>query len=238
MRLLGMDMIIPEVYVLSKEDNLYSNMSVADKYDILEEMRITLDYLYANNRPIYEKCRSLCRPTTWEALEDAWKLWYPAPQNTGSWGGAHDMTYTLDERSPYYDCLQNLFIQCTYDEHGSPNFDKVTYPDSIVDISDLYDAMPIEHLIKRGGSRNSLQEIAQDRMAIKLESAVRIWAQKNKVEYDRYCCFYKWRNENDLVPHEDTNCRTMRLVFRPAHKAFTHRGGISNAKNIKSHFSI
>lgn len=46
-----------------------------------------------------------------------------------------------------------------------------------------------------------------------------------------------WRNEHDLVPHEDTNCRTIRLVYRPAHEAFDHRRGIANAKNIKKHFN-
>ncbi|MDE6478799.1 MAG: hypothetical protein K2L45_00905 [Muribaculaceae bacterium] len=28
----------------------------------------------------------------------------------------------------------------------------------------------------------------------------------------------------------------MRLVYRPAHTAFKHRGGVANALNIKSHF--
>jgi hypothetical protein len=28
----------------------------------------------------------------------------------------------------------------------------------------------------------------------------------------------------------------MRLVYRPAHQAFKHRGGVANAINIKRHF--
>ncbi len=39
-----------------------------------------------------------------------------------------------------------------------------------------------------------------------------------------------------LVKGSDTDCRTMRLVYRPAHTAFKHRGGVANAINIKSHF--
>ncbi|MDE6380850.1 MAG: hypothetical protein K2L11_10280 [Muribaculaceae bacterium] len=29
----------------------------------------------------------------------------------------------------------------------------------------------------------------------------------------------------------------MRLVYRPAHLAFKHRGGVANAINIKTHFN-
>lgn len=47
---------------------------------------------------------------------------------------------------------------------------------------------------------------------------------------------YRWRDSNDLVPHEDTDCKKIRLVYRPAHEAFKHRGGIANAKNIIMHF--
>ncbi len=232
-------MLFSENFIIIKEKQLYTRRQVHDKYVILEEIRFVLDNLYEKDRAKYERCKSIIKPNTWDALEDAWKLWNPAPKNTGSWGGVRNMTFTLDGRSPYFtDCLRNHFIQCTYDEHGSPNFDKVTYPGSIVDISDLYDTMTIEQLVKRGGSRNSLQEIAQDRMSIKLENVVRAWAERNRVPYDSYDSFYKWRDENDLVPHEDTNCETMRLVYRPAHKAFTHRGGISNAKNIKNHFCL
>lgn len=232
-------MLFSEKYILTREELLYARHRISDKYSILEEIRLVLDNLYEIDRAKYERCKSIVKPNTWDALEDAWKLWNPAPKNTGSWGGVRNMTFTLDKRSSYFiDCMRKNFIQCTYDEHGSPNFDKVTYPGSIVDISDLYDVMSIEQIVKRGGSRNSLQEIAQDRISYRLESVVRMWAWKNRVPYDIYESFYKWRDENDLVPHEDTNCRTMRLVYRPAHKAFTHRGGISNVKNIKNHFSL
>ena len=86
---------------------------------------------------------------------------------------------------------------------------------------------------KRGGSPNSLQEIAQDRMIPTLKPSIEAWAKSNGRESD----FWQWRDSLNLVPHEDTDCRTMRLVYRPAHTAFKHRGGVANALNIKSHFS-
>ena len=59
--------------------------------------------------------------------------------------------------------------------------------------------------------------LTESRMAEQLETVLREWAKRNHVEYDAYTCFYQWRDENNLVPHEETDCRTMRLVFRPAH---------------------
>ena len=108
----------------------------------------------------------------------------------------------------------------------------MTFPGSIVDISDLYDNLSADNIQKRVGSRYSLQEIAQNRMIPALKPAIEAWAKANGREPD----FWLWRDSHDLVPHEDTDCRTMRLVYRPAHTAFKHRGGIANALNIKSHF--
>lgn len=223
--------------IFRNEKELYSSHKVSDKYDLLEEIRLSLDVLYSDNREQFEHCKRSLKKNTWDALEDAWTLWNPAPNKTGKWGGSNNMTFILDNRSPYYaECKANGFFQCTYDKHGSSNFDLVTYEGSIVDISDLYDSLSVDVIAKRGGSRNSLQEIAQDRMANNLDGVLRDWAQEKGVKYNQYDIFYQWRDEHDLVPHEDTNCRTMRLVFRPAHKAFTHRGGVSNAINIKNHF--
>ena len=53
---------------------------------------------------------------------------------------------------------------------------------------------------------------------------------------EREADFWQWRDTLDLVPHEDTDRRTMRLVYRPAHTAFKHRGGVANAVNIKTQF--
>lgn len=221
------------------EKSLYSNLSLVKKYNLLENIRLKLDWLYKNDIYTYEQYKQKLNSNTWDALEDAWTLWNPTPKSKGNWGGTNDMTFTLDSTNQYYaDCKSKNFIQCTYDEHGSPNFDKVTFPGSIVNISDLYEEMSIDAIAKRGGGKNSLQEIAQARMEEKLRLIIQKWAKDQNKQYDPYWCFYEWRDANNLVPHEDTNCQTMRLVYRPAHQAFKHRGGVANAINIKRHFDL
>lgn len=223
--------------ILIWERSLYSRLSVPDKYTFLEKIRLELDRLYREDCGTYDACRQQLKANTWDALEDAWKLWDPTPKSYGSWSGPGDQTCSLKSSSPYYrDCMDKGFICCVYDEHGSPDFSPVTFPGSVVDISDLYDSLSVESIQKRGGSGNSLQEIAQRRMSERLEKVIQEWAARKHMEYEPYSCFYQWRDENNLVPHEDTDCRTMRLVYRPAHQAFTHRGGVSNAINIKKHF--
>lgn len=228
-----------EDLLLELEKKLYSDIRVADKYDILETIRLALDSYYILDRTKYEKYKKLLKAHTWDALEDAWKLWDPTPKSNGKWEKTLiNDTFILNENHKYYkECCDKNFKRCTYNVHGSPDFDLVTYPNSVVDISDLYDSLSIESIKKRGGSRESLQELAQDRVAKQLEPILRKWAQDMGIPYNQYDCYYKWRDLNDLVPHEDTNCRTLRLVYRSVHKAFTHRGGVSNAINIKKHFS-
>ena len=228
-----------ESYLLDLEAQLYTPIGVTAKYDILEKMRLNLDTLYANSKDLFDFYKRELKENTWAALEASWTLWNPTPNKRyGEWGGPNKMTFYLDKLSPYYeDCNQLGFGQCTYDEHGSPGFESVTYRGSVVDISDLYDSLSVANISKRGGGKNSLQELAQHRMGLKLDEELRLWAQERALEYDPYVIFYKWRDDLNLVPHEDTNCRTMRLVFRPAHQAFTHRGGVANATNIKIHFS-
>lgn len=224
-------------FVLQRESALYSNIGVAEKYDILEVIRIALDDLYNNDISAYNHCKQNLRASTWSALEDAWTLWNPVPKNNGEWGGDNNMTFILSpSHKCYIDCLKRKFIQCTYDKHGSPDFSSVTYVGSVVDISDIYDGLSVDQIHKRGGGSESLQEIAQERMSKSLSREVIQWANKNNTQYDPYLSFYQWRDANNLVPHEDTNCRTMRLVYRPAHEAFKHRGGVANAINIKKHF--
>lgn len=139
--------------------------------------------------------------------------------------------------SYYEDCRAINFTQCTYDKHGAPDFSKVTFPGSVVDISAMYDKYNADMLSKRGGGGN-IQDEAQELMSRNLEPVVRAWWRDNRLgeAYNLYDAFFAWRDSLDLVPHEDTNCTTMRLVSRSAHKAFTHRGGIANAVNIKIHF--
>ncbi|MDE7410146.1 MAG: HNH endonuclease [Muribaculaceae bacterium] len=224
--------IIPSM--LSQESKLYTTLPVAEKYAILEAMRLELDRLYRDDLPTYDRYRASLRQNTWDALEENWKLWDPVPKSHVVWEGPDDCTCRLKPSHPNFkECDAVNFTVCQYDLHGSPNFDAVTFPGSIVDISDLYDELSSDNIRKRGGSPYSLQEIAQECMARNLEATITEWAKANGREPD----FWQWRDTLDLVPHEDTDCRTMRLVYRPAHTAFKHRGGVANALNIKSHFS-
>lgn len=219
--------------ILDWEKKLYSPGKVTDKYEILEKIRIELDKLYRVDRTKYEELKNILKPHTWEALEDNWTLWNPVPKSHADWIGPGEMTCRLNPSHPNYrECAEQGFTECTYDEHGSPDFSDVTFPGSVVDISDLYDSLSSDNIQKRGGSAKSLQEIAQMRMVPNLKSAIRKWAKETGNTED----FWEWRNALNLVPHEDTNCRTMRLVYRPVHIAFKHRGGVANAINIKNHF--
>lgn len=219
--------------ILEWEKQLYTPLTVADKYEILEKIRLALDDLHKNDKRKFDYYEKELKSTTWEALEDSWSLWNPVPKSHVEWVGPGKMTCRLKPTHPsYQECLHKDFTQCTYNEHGSPDFDKVTFPDSIVDIADLYDSLSSESIQKRGGSVTSLQEIAQMRMVPKLRSTINKWAKETGNTED----FWEWRNSLNLVPHEDTNCRTMRLVYRPVHIAFKHRGGVANAVNIKNHF--
>lgn len=219
--------------ILGWERQLYSKGRVADKYDILERMRLEFDRLYKDDRCLYEECRNALKTNTWNALEELWELWNPAPKTNVDWVGPNQFTCVLKPIHPgYAECAKACFTQCRYDEHGSPDFSKISYPGSIVDISDLYDSLSADNIHKRGGGSNSLQEIAQMRMAENLNPAIEKWARDN----DREADFWKWRDAHDLVPHEDTNCRTMRLVYRPVHNVFKHRGGVANAITVKTYF--
>ena len=219
--------------MLSQESKLYQPIPVTEKYAILESMRLELDRLYRNDRSTYDHYRAVLRQNTWDALEENWKLWDPVPKSHVVWEGPDDCTCRLKPSHPNFkECDAVDFTVCRYDLHGSPDFGAVTFPGSIVDISDLYDNLSADNIQKRGGSRYSLQEIAQNRMIPALKPAIEAWAKANGREPD----FWQWRDSHDLVPHEDTDCRTMRLVYRPAHTVFKHRGGVANALNIKSHF--
>lgn len=219
--------------IISWEQKLYSKLPVSEKYDLLERMRLELDRLYREDHPTYDECKDALKSNTWDALEENWKLWDPAPKSNVTWVGPGELKCVLKPSHPNYrECQEKDFTECQYDLHGSPDFDKVTFPSSIVDISDLYDSLSVDNIQKRGGSTNSLQEIAQGRMVRNLQQVIKEWAKINNCDVD----FWKWRDAHDLVPHEDTDCRTMRLVYRHAHLAFKHRGGVSNAINIKTHF--
>ena len=219
--------------MLQWERQLYSKGRVADKYDILERMRLELDRLYTHDRTTYDECRAALKTNTWDALEKLWTLWNPTPTSHVDWVGPNKFTCVLKPSHPgYAECAEVGFVKCQYDEHGGPDFSQVTCPGTVVDISDLYDSLTANEIDKRGGSADSLQEIAQMRMAENLKQVIEKWAQDNNRKPD----FWAWRDAQDLVPHEDANCRTMRLVSRAAHDVFKHRGGVANAVMVKTHF--
>ena len=56
--------------ILDWEKQLYSPGKVADKYDILERIRLELDKLYKEDRQKYDELEKALRPNTWESLED------------------------------------------------------------------------------------------------------------------------------------------------------------------------
>ena len=56
--------------ILDWEKKLYAPGKVADKYDILERIRLELDRLYKEDRQKYDELEKALRPNTWEALED------------------------------------------------------------------------------------------------------------------------------------------------------------------------
>ena len=160
--------------MLTQESRLYQPIPVAEKYAILESMRLELDRLYRDDRPTYDRYRAALRQNTWDALEENWKLWDPVPKSHVVWEGPDDCTCRLKPSHPNFkECDAVDFTVCRYDLHGSPDFNAVTFPGSIVDISDLYDNLSADNIQKRGGSRYSIQEIAQNRMipALKLPSA-------------------------------------------------------------------
>ena len=65
----------------TQESKLYQPIPVAEKYAILESMRLELDRLYRDDRPTYDRNRTSLRQNTWDALEENWKLWDPVPKS-------------------------------------------------------------------------------------------------------------------------------------------------------------
>lgn len=223
------------------EQQIYSSSTIRDKYDYFEKLRLHINSTADTNPDLNERCYQAMKPKTQRALDERnQNLWAETPISGGNWSGKRGLsTFSLNQNSiDYMNIRQYGITKCKYDIHGSPDFTPVTETNSIVDVSDLYDKYSISELDKRGGGWNSFQEVAQRRMTDRMETKIHSWWKNNYQgeHFDKYDAFYKWRDANDLVPHEDTNCKTMRLVKRPVHKIFTHCGGISNAKLIKTYF--
>lgn len=211
---------------------------IADKNNILERLREHLAKTFYTNPELNERCYHALQINTQNALDKLNSFVGNTPTN-GIWLGERGQSlFKLSQLSMHYaKCKRLEFTACKYTSF-EPDFTFVTWPNSVVDVSDLYAKYTCAQLKKRGGGQLSFQYVAQMRMAVKLDTDLRKWWEQNRgsEEYNQHDAFWAWRDANNLVPHEDANCRTMRLVDRSAHKAFTHAGGISHANVIKTYF--
>ena len=211
---------------------------IASKNDILEQLREHLAKTFYTDRELNERCYQALQQNTQKALDKFNSFVGETPKN-GTWTGERGQSlFKLSQLNIHYAKCKSLgFIACKYTSF-EPDFTPVTWPKSVVDISDLYAIYSCAELEKRGGTKSSFQYRAQMRIAKRIDPELREWWKKNRKqeEYDQEAAFWTWRNANDLLPHEDANCRTLRLVKRSAHMAFTHAGGIAHAKVIKDYF--
>lgn len=211
---------------------------IASKNDILEQLREHLAKTFYTDRELNERCYQALQQNTQKALDKFNSFVGETPKN-GTWTGERGQSlFKLSQLNIHYAKCKSLgFIACKYTSF-EPDFTPVTWPKSVVDISDLYAIYSCAELEKRGGTKSSFQYRAQMRIAKRIDPELREWWKKNQKqeEYDQEAAFWAWRNANDLLPHEDANCRTLRLVKRSAHMAFTHAGGIAHAKVIKDYF--
>lgn len=211
---------------------------IASKNDILEQLREHLAKTFYTDRELNERCYQTLQVNTQKALDKFNSFVGETPKN-GTWTGERGQSlFKLSQLNIHYAKCKSLgFIACKYTSF-EPDFTPVTWPKSVVDISDLYAIYSCAELEKRGGTKSSFQYRAQMRIAKRIDPELREWWKKNRKqeEYDQEAAFWAWRNANDLLPHEDANCRTLRLVKRSAHMAFTHAGGIAHAKVIKDYF--
>lgn len=150
--------------------------------------------------------------------------------------------FFLSEKHPFYEeCKESGMVVCEYGPAGEPNFDCATEKDTVVDCSDLYDKYTSTQLKRRGGGHgfdSSFQDEAQKRIAQNKQLEINDYWNKNypNEQFVLYDAYYKWRDWKNLVPHEDANCKTMRLVNRVVHKTFVHIGGVSLIRIIKDFF--
>ena len=211
---------------------------IAHKNEILNQLREHLAKTFYTDPELNERCYQALEKNTQQALDNFNSFVGKTPRN-GVWIGERGQSlFKLSQLSIHYaTCSKIGFIACQYNSF-EPDFSSITWPNSVVDISDLYAKFTCAQLKKRGGSMDSFQYVAQMRMAEQLDAELRKWWQQNRGNeaYNQHAAFWAWRNANDLVPHEDANCRTMRLVDRSAHKAFTHAGGVAHANIIKTYF--
>lgn len=115
--------------ILDWERQLYSKGRVADKYDILEWMRLVFDRLYKEDRPAYDDCRNALKANTWDALEELWTLWNPAPKTHVDWVGPNQFTCMLKPtHSGYADCAKSDLLNVYMMNMEAPISPKLLIP--------------------------------------------------------------------------------------------------------------
>lgn len=220
------------------EEKIKNGKDYNEKIDNLYALRKHLEEIKEINPELNEKCFQSLDENTQKALDELNER-SPYPNKNVTWSGKRgDSTCSVDSTHPKHKELKELdATSCDY-ENGNPVFDKHVYPGSRVDMSNDYPKYTNEELSKRGGSRNSLQEVAQRRMAEQLEPTIKEWWDKNfpREKFDLEKAFYKWRDAHNLVPHEDADGKSMYLLPRTIHETYKHRGGIANVKLINNYF--
>ncbi len=210
----------------------------------LKKMFLYLNRLKEEDREQYEAvCNSLDNKTV-DALQKLKRcIRYPRksikePSEKTTNG---KMVFLSEKHQFYEDCKKAGMIVCEYGPAGEPNFDCATEKDTVVDCSDLYDKYTSSQLKRRGGGHSfdsSFQDEAQKRIAQNKRLEINDYWNKHhpNEQFVLYDAYYKWRDWKNLVPHEDANCKTMRLVNRVVHKTFVHIGGVSLIRIIKDFF--
>ena len=223
-----------------------TDIPCSDREEELEKLYSYLERINKENPNLYNELYNSLNPDTRKALNKLDEImWRPTPKEgrRGHWEGtSNGNKFVLSENDPSYEaCKEVGMTDCEYGTAGEPNFDRATEEGTVVSCEDLYDKYDSKQLDKRGGGNSfnsSFQDRAQERIANNKQSEIIEYWRRNHPNdsFDLYKAYYEWRNSKNLVPHEDANCRTLRLVFAPVHRAFGHSGGIARIRIIKDCF--
>lgn len=233
---------------VQRSEEMFQNTDIpcSDKEEELEKLYSYLERIKKENPNLYGELYNSLNPDTKKALNKLDEImWRPTPREgrRGHWEGtSNGNKFVLSESDPSYEaCKEVGMTDCEYGHTGGPNFDRATEKGTVVSCEDLYDKYDSKQLDRRGGGNSfngSFQDRAQERIAIKKQSEILEYWKRNHPNdtFYLYNAYYEWRNSKNLVPHEDANCRTLRLVYAPVHKAFGHSGGIARIRIIKDCF--
>lgn len=227
--------------IKQSEKQLYNTkIPCSNRLEELLKIKTYLEQIKKDNTKLYDKLYNSLNPNTREALDRLNKsIKCPAEGPRGHW---EDNRFVLSKDNPdYLACKEAGMTDCEYGPDGEPDFSRATEEGTVVPCNDLYDKFDSKHLDKRGGGNSfgcSFQDRAQERIALnKKDEILRFYKERHpNEEFDLYKAYYEWRDSKNLVPHEDANGRTLRLVNRTVHSVFTHTGGISRIRIIKDIF--